>query len=724
MTITDYDKTLFPFETKIDKIIEGGMGRIFYVTEKSGHKMIAKTLRKEFANDIELNKKFLQEAQLLLTLSKHPFIVNCDRLITSYPQPIIMFHEVDGWDLLEWRNRNVKFDLPPEIGSELWDDWWQKWRHSDVSPYNPATLLYFIITAAYGLEMLYQNGIKAHGDLHSRNIMIQRRPTPYGRLIDLGLAKTVDLLEHETIRLTEREGKEHVMGCRPFIAPEILTQESALDQKSDFYSLGIIMYYCIVGEFPYESKVCYDEIFDSRKENIIHNTPIKTHKLNVISESYKNLIFKCIDFDRNKRPENISDLIKEMQDVLLKDYRVKITFSNNYDNYDSEQILINKASGLANFKEHQNEAIHILIGVTSRNPNNSIAHQVLAQIFYDNKRINEAYQTIKRSIKLNPEDFYALNTYGIILNAMKRYNEAIKVLQLAIKKSDSSSHKETAIMNLCISYKLSSDFENYNKLIKNTVFKIEISALIAIAKDDFKSKEYLSVINMCNPIIEQYPLEIDAYILLGKSHFYLKSYNEAYITFKSGLKVNPNNDVCLNWLAYSGSAANRPKGEIISILDRIEIMGELNSWYYALRAAYSEGEDAKKYALKTLELDPSNIVATSVLNETYRKEKKRILSEYTIPKDHIDDLGIPSDMTEKYIKTVKNFIVSVHNTDILCNKITIMNMFAGLDMNLVLKTCELFKRVFKDNTNENIQSLNKITNNLYSFLQNNNYDNT
>ena len=93
------------------------------------------------------------------------------------------------------------------------------------------------------LTVLHGRGV-IHRDLKTQNIYVV--PTPAGdqiKLLDLGFAKVED-----SLKLTS---KQQILGTPFYISPEQYLDPSGVDARADLFSLGVVMFELLTGDWPY-----------------------------------------------------------------------------------------------------------------------------------------------------------------------------------------------------------------------------------------------------------------------------------------------------------------------------------------------------------------------------------------------------------------------------------------------------------------------------------------
>src|SRR5262249_36867341 len=105
----------------------------------------------------------------------------------------------------------------------------------------------YVRQAALGLQYAHEQGL-VHRDVKPGNLMLHRAGSV--KLLDLGLARFHDAAKNE--KLTEKFDDKIVLGTADFIAPEQVVNSSAVDIRSDIYSLGHAFYFLPTGHAPFE----------------------------------------------------------------------------------------------------------------------------------------------------------------------------------------------------------------------------------------------------------------------------------------------------------------------------------------------------------------------------------------------------------------------------------------------------------------------------------------
>lgn len=206
-------KTISHYEIS-GKLGEGGMGVVYKAEDtKLGRPVALKFLSKELAGTAKARERFLREARAASAVD-HPGISTTYGLEEVDGQTFIVMAYVEGESLGE------KIASGP-LGVE---------QAVDIA-----------VQVAKGLRETHDKGI-IHRDIKSANIMVT--PRGQAKIMDFGLAK---LAGQKTI--TKQAA---VMGTIHYMSPE-QARGKHVDQRTDIWSLGVVLYEMLAGEAPFKS---------------------------------------------------------------------------------------------------------------------------------------------------------------------------------------------------------------------------------------------------------------------------------------------------------------------------------------------------------------------------------------------------------------------------------------------------------------------------------------
>ncbi len=97
------------------------------------------------------------------------------------------------------------------------------------------------------LGKIHQQGV-IHLDLSSENILVENKQQAV-HFIDLSTASRIDGYGHQKVR------PDQMLGTLPYISPEKTGRVNrAVDERSDLYSLGVVLYELMSRQLPFDSK--------------------------------------------------------------------------------------------------------------------------------------------------------------------------------------------------------------------------------------------------------------------------------------------------------------------------------------------------------------------------------------------------------------------------------------------------------------------------------------
>jgi len=259
----------------MEKIGGGGMALVYKAKCRLLNRFVAvKVLRPEFTEDEEFVKKFKREAQSAASLS-HPNIVGIYDVGTENNNYYIVMEYIKGQTLKELIKG--KGTLGVEYATNI------------------------AIQICYALDHAHKNHI-VHRDIKSHNILIREDNSV--KVTDFGIARAVS---SSTITNTG-----NVIGSVHYFSPE-QARGGYTDEKSDIYSLGVVMYEMLTGRLPFEGESPIAVALKHIQEEPV--PPSKAHGR--IPKAIEAIILKCMEKEVSKRYNSASEIINDLRQSLV-----------------------------------------------------------------------------------------------------------------------------------------------------------------------------------------------------------------------------------------------------------------------------------------------------------------------------------------------------------------------------------------------------------------------
>lgn len=184
--------------------------------------------------------------------------------------------------------------------------------NQDLEQQNYCNLAAWLIArVAEGLAHAHDNGI-LHGDIKPENILLQRHAEPL--LLDFHLARQ---------SADKNEGPDG--GTIPYMAPEHLASlisSAQVDQRSDLYSAGVLLFELLTGETPVPVHNRLDDVYLITRLEQIRNFQVDDDsRLREIPTDLTSILKKCLAADPDDRYQHARelavDLNRHLQDLPL-----------------------------------------------------------------------------------------------------------------------------------------------------------------------------------------------------------------------------------------------------------------------------------------------------------------------------------------------------------------------------------------------------------------------
>ncbi|MEZ4302272.1 MAG: FHA domain-containing serine/threonine-protein kinase [Polyangiaceae bacterium] len=140
----------------------------------------------------------------------------------------------------------------PYIVMELLSGEDLKHLHERLGPVSPDLALRIAAQACIGLQRAHEAGV-IHRDIKPANLFLAERDAGERvlKVLDFGIAKVKAGFNDEVspANLTRTEG---FLGSPSFMSPEQIRKPKSVDERSDLWSLGVVLYQLLTGKTPHE----------------------------------------------------------------------------------------------------------------------------------------------------------------------------------------------------------------------------------------------------------------------------------------------------------------------------------------------------------------------------------------------------------------------------------------------------------------------------------------
>ncbi len=258
----------------IEKIGEGGMAIVYKAKCRLLNRYVAiKILRPEFTKDEQFVENFKRESQAAAGLS-HPNIVSVFDVGREGNIHFIVMELIEGKTLSQLIEEKGRLDYKEAISITK--------------------------QVASALSLAHKNQI-IHRDIKPHNILITN--TGVAKLADFGIAKAVSAA-------TIIGGNNKVMGSVHYFSPE-QARGAYVDERSDIYSLGIVLYEMLTGKVPFDG----DNPISIALMHINEPMPSVSAEVPGIPPQLEKIIMKATDKYQNNRYRTADEMIEDLDNI-------------------------------------------------------------------------------------------------------------------------------------------------------------------------------------------------------------------------------------------------------------------------------------------------------------------------------------------------------------------------------------------------------------------------
>jgi serine/threonine protein kinase len=257
----------------IEELGKGGMGKVYKVHDTEIREKVAlKLLKPEIAADEKTIERFRNEIKLARKIA-HRNVCKMYDLGAEKGTRFITMEYVDGEDL------KSMIRMVDQLGS--------------------GKAISIAKQVCEGLAEAHSLGV-VHRDLKPSNLMIDKFGN--AKIMDFGIARS--------LKAKGITGTGVMIGTPEYMSPEQVERKE-IDQRTDIYSLGVILYEMVTGQVPFEGDTAFSIALKHKSE-----MPRDPKEFNTqVGEDLSKTILKCMEKDKNKRYQSAEDLFSDLTEI-------------------------------------------------------------------------------------------------------------------------------------------------------------------------------------------------------------------------------------------------------------------------------------------------------------------------------------------------------------------------------------------------------------------------
>ena len=492
----------------VHEVIEGGAGLVYLCININELNFVAlKTLKPRATQ--QHRQDFKRSAIVAIRLGKHPNIVWHQDFFEEGNTPFLQMEWVPG---------------EKDRGSEL-SDWL---KHGALET---KTALGFAIDIAEGMKYARNRSIRVHRDLKPENVLIGAGPV--AKIADFGMSLSNDST------LLVKVG----LGTFSYMAPEQWIMDSSadlsqLDERTDIYALGCILYEMLTGRKPFIG----NHIDDIRNKHL--NDPVVFDPVTVVlQKDLQAIILKMMEKSPDARYQTFEVLQAELVDLFECIFSERPVFHVpiplDVEDHYNRAFLFLRVDRYADAIKEFDRAIQL-------SPSGLLyAHRANAYLYEDNKE--QGICDIEQSLVLDPDDTTVLYLAGLFYRMIESYEQAIIYLQKAL------DNDVNARSNLALAQAGLNQYADAISSLTRVLNQGMESASIYLLRGIFyrNMDRYDDAVRDYTRALGFDVNNIRAYIERGQSYLTLDKYKEALADFERAVRIDPNHAEAYAYLAHA-----------------------------------------------------------------------------------------------------------------------------------------------------------------------------
>jgi len=266
--------TVGPYQIQ-EQLGQGGMATVYKAYHPALERYVAiKVMDIALSKDQDFIERFRREARVIAKLDNTHIV------------PVYDFDEHDGQPYIV-----LKFIDGQTLGERM-----------KASSLSKSDILKIVSAVGNGLQYAHHRGV-LHRDIKPSNVLITTEGKVY--LTDFGLAKIVENASSLT--------GDMIVGTPHYISPEQAMNAEKLDEGTDIYSFGVMIYEMVTGCLPFDG----DTVFSVIEDHIYKPPPLPTSIKPDLPGEVERVILNALEKQRSDRCAKVADLVNAFKKAWL-----------------------------------------------------------------------------------------------------------------------------------------------------------------------------------------------------------------------------------------------------------------------------------------------------------------------------------------------------------------------------------------------------------------------
>lgn len=407
---------------------QGGMSFVHICFDHAqGRPYAVKRLRRDLLDTPGVQQTFLHEAELWVSLERHPHIVEADFVQVIDDQPAIFLEYIDGGSMSALlRERPLSIPKAVEIALQVAD----------------------------ALQHAHLRSHIVHRDVKPSNILLTR--DSLAKVTDFGLARVAGSLDP-----AQAAAEGRVFGTPQYMAPEAFASGNGIDVRADVYSFGCTLYEMLTRQLPYQGS----SALEFREKHQKEPCPDPRNLNSAVRPELAGIVMRCMAKDLRTRYKGFVEVSAALGEVYrtmtgrereraapraqlnaahwvakgaslaqLGKHEEAIEAFERATQLDMEiaQAWTGKAASQRALGRHR-EALVSCYRALSRDPKSLVAYITRGLSFAALGEHERAVQDFDQAIRIDPAQREAWHNKGLSLEAMKRYDLACACFDRALE---------------------------------------------------------------------------------------------------------------------------------------------------------------------------------------------------------------------------------------------------------------------------------------------------